>query len=80
MQCCGQEGVSMQKKMNSGPGIEWSADISAQQTNLSFSRSSGVDLPYRLTYRSLFVVLHTKSYHSRLILTLLEKHLSVCKV
>ncbi|XP_077077160.1 zinc finger protein 395b isoform X2 [Siphateles boraxobius] len=47
MQCCGQEGVSMQKKMNSGPGIEWSADVSAQQTKLSFSRSSGVDLPYR---------------------------------
>lgn len=53
MQCCGQgEGVGVQKKLNAG--TEWSADVNAQQTNLlSFPRSSGVDLPYRLAYRSI---------------------------
>lgn len=51
MQCCGQgEGVGVQKKLNAG--AEWSADGNAQQTNLLFfPRSSGGDLPYRLTYR-----------------------------
>uniref|UniRef100_A0A8C1G822 Zinc finger protein 395b n=1 Tax=Cyprinus carpio TaxID=7962 RepID=A0A8C1G822_CYPCA len=50
MQCCGQgEGQGVQRKLNAGPGTEWSADGNTQQTNLlSFPRSSGVDLPYRM--------------------------------
>lgn len=50
MQSCGQgEGVSGQKKLNTGQRIEWPVDGNAQQTNLhTFPRSSGVDLP---TYR-----------------------------
>ncbi|KAA0708471.1 Zinc finger protein 395 [Triplophysa tibetana] len=51
MQSCGQEeGVSGQKRLNTGQRIEWPVDANTQQTNRqSFPQSSGVDLP---TYRS----------------------------
>lgn len=50
MQSCGQgEGVSGQKRLNTGQRIEWPVDANTQQTNRQrYPRASGVDLP---TYR-----------------------------